>query len=262
VIVDAAATGRAGTAGVYRSPFSLPNGEILASYAANVTNPMADVPRYDLVAVDPTTGARRMLASGGAQSYVEATVGYKRAERLLFDNLPQLVFGGHDRATDPGDISGIMHFPDGPVLATLLGANLRRGRNVAEFDAATALRVYQDLPPPSPMPGMVFSQRNLLGSASFESDHSLKVRVPAQMPLILEFIDGTGKALFTMTEEHQVSAGEYITPGPPRQLFNGICGGCHGSLSGEELDVAVTADALTGASVSVSRSAEAKSLTK
>jgi len=262
VIVDAAATGRAGTAGVYRSPFSLPNGEILASYAANVTNPMADVPRYDLVAVDPSTGARRMLASGGAQSYVEATVGYKRAERLLFDNLPQLVFGGHDQATDPGDITGIMHFPDGPVLATLLGANLRRGRNVAEFDAATALRVYQDIAPPSPMPGTVFSQRNLLGSASFEADHSLKVRVPAQMPLILEFIDGSGKALFTMTEEHQVSAGEYITPGPPRQLFNGICGGCHGSLSGEELDVTVTADALTGASVSASRSADAKTLTK
>ena len=33
-MIDAAATGKAGTAGVYRSPFSLPNGEILASYAA------------------------------------------------------------------------------------------------------------------------------------------------------------------------------------------------------------------------------------
>ena len=43
-----------------------------------------------------------------------------------------------------------------------------------------------------------------------------------------------------MSEEHQVTPGEYITPGAPRALFNGICGGCHGSISGEELDVAVT----------------------
>jgi mono/diheme cytochrome c family protein len=54
--------------------------------------------------------------------------------------------------------------------------------------------------------------------------------------------------------------GEYITPGPPRRLFDGICGGCHGSISGSELDVAVTADALTGASISRSRDMEPKSL--
>ena len=63
-----------------------------------------------------------------------------------------------------------------------------------------------------------------------------------------------------MTEEHQVTAGEYITPGPPRALFNNICGGCHGSLSGSELDIAVSADALTGASVSLSRNPAPKNL--
>jgi mono/diheme cytochrome c family protein len=56
-----------------------------------------------------------------------------------------------------------------------------------------------------------------------------------------------------MSEEHQVHDGEYITPGAPRKLFNNICGGCHGSISGAELDVSVTADTLTGASVSMSR---------
>ena len=63
-----------------------------------------------------------------------------------------------------------------------------------------------------------------------------------------------------MSEEHQVTAGEYITPGPPRNVFNAICGGCHGSLSGSELDVAVSADVLTGASVSMSRDQAAKNL--
>ncbi len=89
---------------------------------------------------------------------------------------------------------------------------------------------------------------------------SLKVYVPVNTPLILELIDAGGNPVFTMTEEHQVAAGDYVTPGVPRALFNGICGGCHGSVSGEELDVAVTPDALTGASVSMSRDLDPKPL--
>jgi hypothetical protein len=262
VIVDGAATARAGTMGVYRSPFSLPNGEILVSYAANVTDPTMQTPKYDLVAVGPT-GARRALTSDPTLSYVEAALGYKRAERLLFQNLPQLVFGGHGGAAGSG--SGTMHFPDLPLLATLLGANLRRGRDFAAFDGTASLKVYIDQPPPagssaaSPPPGVsgatipVFSMPMAVGQAALESDHSLKVNVPAGKPLILELIDGKGNPLFRMTEEHQVTSGEYVTPGAPRALFNGICAGCHGSISGQELDIAVTSDTLTGASVSLSR---------
>ncbi len=267
-IIDPAATGRAGTVGVYRSPSSLPNGEILASYAASISDPSVGSPKYDLVAVDarePTSGARRPLLADPNRSYVEATLGYKRAETELFKNVPQLVFGGH---VDAGGDDAVMHFPDLPMLATLLGANLRRGRNVAFFDTAVALKVYEERPPSAPMPGntqgsqQVYVDRVALGTASLESDHSLKVRVPARTPLIFELVDGSGKALFTMTEEHQVSPGEYITPGVSRKLFNGVCGGCHGSvtINSPELDVAVTVDALTGASVSGSRDMAPKDL--
>jgi hypothetical protein len=256
-IIDPAATGKAGTAGVYRSPFALPNGEILASYDGAVTDPAGQAPRFALVAVNEQTGGRRMLAGDASLSYVEAALGYKRGERLLFTNIPQLVFGGH---MESGANTATMHLPDAPVLATLLGANLRRQRNVQEMDRAVALRVYQTQPPPGPMPGTVFSGRTLLGSASFASDHSLKVYLPAATPLILEFIDGSGNPVLTMTEEHQMAPGEYITPGPPRKLFDNICGGCHGSLSGSELDVVVSPDALTGASVSMSRNPTPKNL--
>jgi len=199
-------------------------------------------------------------------AYVEAVLGYKRSSRLLFKNVPQLVFGGH-AGGDSGD-SGVMHFPDAPMVATLLGANLRLGRNVAAMDVATALKVYQELPPPNANPGglsgsqMVYSNRMPLGSAPFEADHSLKVFMPARLPLIFELVDGAGKAVFTMTEEHQVTPGEYITPGPPRAVFNAICGGCHGSReqNGPELDVAVSPDALTGASVSMSHDLVPKAL--
>jgi hypothetical protein len=261
VIVDPAATGRAGTKGVYRSPYSLPNGEILASYAANVTDPTAQTPKYDLVAVD-AYGNHRALASDPALSYVEGALGYKRSARILFDNLPQLVFGG--RNDDPSSGLATMHFPDLPLLATLLGANLRHGRNVMAFDGATRLEALEESPPPmgsSPTnkpaglvgSQMVYAQRSSLGTAPLQPDHSLMVAVPAGKPIILRLVDDAGKVLFEMTEEHQVTAGEYITPGAPRGLFNNICGGCHGSISGAELDVAVTADTLTGASVSLSR---------
>jgi hypothetical protein len=264
VIVDPKATGRAGTMGVYRSPFSLPNGEILASYASAVTNPTSDVPRYDLVAVNEQTGVRRMLVPGGVQSLVEAALGYRRSSRLLFTNVLQLVFGGYP---DPQLNGGaVMHLPDAPVLATLLGANLRQKRNIASMDKATALRVYEELPPPNMNPGnlmgteAVYTNRMSLGQAALEADRSLKVMLPTGRPLILELVDGAGKPVFTMTEEHQMNPGEYITPGPPRAVFNAICGGCHGSLSGSELDVAVSPDALTGATVSMSRYLSAKAL--
>ncbi len=268
VIVDPAAAPAADgtTTGAYRSPFSLPNGEILASYDGTVKNILTDIPRYQLVAVNPQTGANRPLASDGSLSYVEAALGYKRGETELFSNLPQLVFGGHSGETDAAG-NGIMHFPDVPVLATLLGANLRRGRDVSAFDGVASLKVYQDLPPPPfstkadiPMGAMAYSQLMTIGSADLLGDHSLKALVPAGVPLILEFDDSSGKALFTMSEEHQVTAGEYITPGPQRAVFNNICGGCHGSLSGSELDLAVSADALTGASISQSRYADPQQL--
>jgi hypothetical protein len=265
VMIDPAATGRAGTVGVYRSPFSLPNGEILASYDPSVTDPTNASPRYGLYAVlDDGSGTKRMLLGDASQSYVEAALGYKRAERLLFNNLPQLVFGGHSGQDSGND--AVMHFPDGPVLATLLGFNLRQGRDVAAFDSAASLRVWKEAPPPNTNPGglmgsqMVYSNRTLIGSAPFESDHSLKVFVPSKTPLILELVDGNGKSVFEMSEEHQVTPGEYITPGPPRAVFNPICGGCHGSLTGSELDVAVSPDALTGASVSASRDLVPKQL--
>lgn len=256
VIVDGAATARPGTRGVYRSPSSLPDGEILASYSADVINPATDTPRYDLVAVDPLTGARRVLHAGGAASLVEAVLGFKRTERTLFRNLPQLVFGGH--AGGGGD-HAVVHFPDLPMLATLLNANLRRGRNVAAFTGAATLKVYESIGPRDGAAGgrqgaeQVVVNRKPLGSVPLQPDGSVRVELPSRTPLILELLDGGGKALFTMSEEHQVGPGEVITPGVPRKLFNGVCAGCHGSVSGMEGEIAVTPDALTGASVSLSR---------
>ncbi|HEY0705892.1 MAG TPA: hypothetical protein VGG33_03805, partial [Polyangia bacterium] len=252
------ATGRDGTRGVYRAPSGLPNGEVLASYAAEVTNPARDVPRYDLVAVSEG-GVRRVLVPGGAQSLVEATLGLKRSSRLLFRNTPQLVFGGYVEGAGDANV----HFPDLPMLATLLDANLRRGRNVEAFAGARYLAVYEAGSPPTASPDAttlqgperVFTQRQALGAAPLKKDGSLRVLLPSLRPLILELQDANHAPLFTMREEHQLGPGEHISPGVPRALFDGVCGGCHGSRTGAELDIAVNPDALTGATMSIARNA-------
>jgi hypothetical protein len=258
---------REGTLASFRAAgFPLPDGEIMASYAANVANPAGDTPRYDLMAVDPQTHGRRMLLAGGMQSLVEATLSSKRSSRLLFRNTLQLVFGGR-RGAGAGD-KATVHFPDLPMLATLLDANLRRGRNVAAFAGAASLAVHEVLPARSPSPDArkimgterVYTDRRRVGAAAVETDGSLKVQVPAGKPLVLELLDRSGGVLFTMREEHQLGPGESITPGVPRKLFNAVCGGCHGSVSGQETEVAVSADALTGASVSLSRDLAPKAL--
>ena len=156
--------------------------------------------------------------------------------------------------------------PDVPLLATLLGANLRTGRFVGELDPATQVVVYQHQAPPSDLTtamGMlsgsqhVFDQTVEIGRATIADDHSIQIRLPSLTPVIVELQDATGKSLFRMTEEDQLGPGEHISRGVPRADFNSVCGGCHGAISGQDLDISIIPDALTGASVSKSRDVSA-----
>ncbi|MCB9563811.1 MAG: hypothetical protein H6708_25740, partial [Kofleriaceae bacterium] len=97
-----------------------------------------------------------------------------------------------------------------------------------------------------------YESRQLFGKVPLRGDGSLKMQVPAQVGVILELQDDSGSPVVTMGEEHQLGPNEQITMGIDMQLFDAVCGGCHGSVSGSELDVIVTPDALTGASQSLS----------
>ncbi len=264
VIVDGAATGTGATRGAYRAPFPLPDGRILVSYAPEVTNlDTASAVRYDLVVVDPDpTGVKRTPVanfSTGSASVTEALLVYPREQRPLFSNVAQLIFGGHSDPSDPAH--AWIHYPDLPMLATLLGANLRTGRAVDDLRSAKTVSVYAAQPATDATAARaaqtgsekVYDQRQRLGSAPLASDGSVQIRVPALTPLFLELDDESGKPLFAMTEEDQVGPGEHVSRGVPQPFFNSVCGGCHGSVSGRELDIAIDSDALTGASVSLSR---------
>jgi hypothetical protein len=253
---DPAATGRVGssTSGAYRSPFPLPDGRVMAS-RADFTGDLAGATSLDfsLVAIHPRTGVREVLLDLD-DSIVEAVLAIRRPPRPMYLNRRQLVFGGF---RDPGrSDTAVAHFPDAPLVFTLLNANLRRGRPVEAFAAATQLAVYEERPAPpgtaGPNLGDIFQDRQLLGRAPLASDGSARVVLPAGKGVVLELQDAAGRPVVTMREEHQLGPGENITFGIAGGLFDAVCGGCHGTVSGRELDVLVTPDALTGASQSLS----------
>src|SRR5262249_52300078 len=156
---------------------------------------------------------------------------------------------------------GVVHYPDLALLGTLLGANLRTGRFVDKLRPASQVVVYQDQAPSDLASGMagltgsqmVYSNRKELGTIDLAKDGSTVLRLPSLTPLVLALKDRAGNTLFTMAEEDQLGPGEQISRGVPQAFFNSVCGGCHGSVSGAELDIAINPDALTQASVSISR---------
>jgi hypothetical protein len=243
------ATGRAGSRAGYRGPVSLPSGEILVAYADN-----APSGNFDLVMIEPHSGVQRdLFTTGNGKIRVDPVLVYRYPARALYENRRQLVFGGNVDS-DPGH--GILHMPDAPLVFTLLTGNLRRGRPVDAFRGARYLAAYAEGLCPasgcSPAGNGIFEQRTLLGTAPLAGDGSVRVELPSQTGVVFELQDDKHNSIIRMGEEHQLGPGEQISMGITAPLFDAVCAGCHGSISGQELDVVVTPDALTGASSSES----------
>jgi hypothetical protein len=243
--------GHAAGAG-YRSPLPLPDGRILASFTSDLSTGA-----YDLVVVDPAApaGARRTtLYACAPRACVQPVLAVKRERKPPYTHTID--------PTDPAH--AVEYFPDLPLLATLLGANLRTGRFVDAMRSATEVAVYEVRPPADLATGTagrtgsagVFQDLHLLGTAPLAADGSVKLQLPSLLPILFELRDGAGQALFTMTEEDQAGPGERIGRGVPQPFFNSLCAGCHGSISGRELDIAINVDALTGASRTLSQTAD------
>ena len=131
------ATGHAGAAEGYRSPFYMPDGQIMVSYATSTTAPV-----FDVVDINPRTGVQTSLNITKTNGAVcDAVLAYKYPARTMFLNRRQLVFGG---GIDPGGDTAhaTLTMPDAPMVFTLLTGNLRRGRPVDAFRKAKMLKVY------------------------------------------------------------------------------------------------------------------------
>ena len=255
IVGDATATGRAGSRAGYRRPISLPDGRIMAAFTTD-----AAAGTFQIVQVDPRPNAtvpHATLVTGGTGSQLDAVLVYKYPPRKLYQNRRQLVFGGDAALGDPDH--AVLHLPDAAGVFTLLTANLRRGRPVDAFRGARYLAVYAEGLCPgggcSANTNGIYESRTMLGRAELAKDGSVRVRLPSKTGVVLELQNDAGGMLVRMGEEHQLGPSERTSMGVRHDLFDAVCAGCHGSITGRELDVAVTPDVLTGASQSASTSA-------
>ena len=265
-ILDPAATGKLGqTQGAYRSPSALPNGDLLASYAANVVALDQFNGNFDIVQVSPLDGSRVPLISGAEDEIWPAAI-YPRASIGIFKSRLDEANGatqvlGDDEHKSVSDVT----FVDVNLLSTLLFQNTRTGREEPPVPQALT-GVWESLPPVGATSfadadpkfvttddyGQVYVRRRFLGAPTANPDGSLGVRLRGGAPITLEvmarFADEAVAAPHLQREEMQFYPGEVVRQGFKRDLFNGLCGGCHGSVSGKENEIAVNPDILTQAS--------------
>jgi hypothetical protein len=260
--VDPAATGKlSGTQGAYRNPSPLPDGKLLVSYAANVVALDAFSGNFDVVVVDPISGASLPLVSGEGDELWPVAV-YRRSPSDVFRSRLDEANGSTRVYDDERKAYSRVSILDVGLLTSLLFQNTRTGRPLAARTAPVS--VWESLPPEpgvtsysspfvtSDQYGELYVRRQLLGSIPLQDDDSASFLLPGGAPVVLQttvqLAGDTGPTGHFQREEMQFYPGEEVRQSFRREFFNGMCAGCHGSVSGQELDIAVNPDILTQAS--------------
>ncbi len=255
--------------GAWRSPAPLPTGRVLVSCDRGATDLTSGGYAFQLCELDVDSGAVRDIGGVAGRANVEAVPVFARAPRHVFDSRIDEANG--NTSIEPDEIDAVIEVMDFPVLASLLFTNTREGRQI-DPDIG-GIDVYAEYPPPVGVStfgevsdmvvsddfGMVFVDRRVLGNVRLNADGSAHFRYRGGLPIVLgatgwdgapiAFADGapfSGDVI--QREQMQFAPGERSHQSFPRQLFNGMCGGCHGSISNRELDVVVDIDVLTAAS--------------
>jgi len=262
-----------GDSGVFRSPAALPSGRLLVSCDTAAGDPAQGPHHYALCELDPAPGSTpRVLFRDASRVVVEAAPVLVREPRRVFASRIDEPNGS--TSIDAAQSDAIVHITDFPMLATLLFANTRTGRPISS--AIEGLEIFESRPAPASARsfaelgnkvqtdsfGQYFEDLRSLGSAPLAADGSVRVRLPGGVPIAAAALDGDGKLLgfgagapfkgpMRQREELQFYPGERAHFSMPRRLFNGICAGCHGSITGRELDIVVDVDVLGSASLTM-----------
>lgn len=255
---DPAATGKKGSPGAYRSPSPLPTQGFLATYAA--VDPTVGG-ELEIVQVHSHTGARRSLVKTAGRSLTEVAAIYARYDHGIYFSRVDEPNGAV--TVQPGARDAEVRVMDLPMIASLLFSNTRIGRTIVSD--AKAIAMLESLPPPNDLTsfatadtkfvatddyGKLWVKRRQLGIQPTYADASVGLHVPGGMPFVLALHgDTSGNYLIgTQKEELQLYPGERAHTSFPARLFDAQCGGCHGSITGREVDVHLQPDVLTSAS--------------
>lgn len=258
----------------FRSPAPLPTGRILVACALGATTPPFD---FDLCEVEPRDRSVRVLRATAGLAEVEAVAIYARPRRPVAHSDGREI---DHPVMEPGAVDAVVRFTDFPMIESLMFRNIRTSRPIDH--RIGGLELLEWLPPPSgtssfaELPaaevvtdayGTFYRSRRSLGWAPLLADASVRLRVPGGVPLSFVPTDGAGGGLefeagmpfdgpLFQREAEQYYPGERINRSVPRRFFNSLCAGCHGSISGRELDIHVDVDVLSGASIDLARTAD------
>lgn len=259
-----------GGSGVFRSPAPLPSGNLIASCDLTASELDQGPMRYGLCELDPTGAqAPRMLYSDASRAAIEAVAVYARVPQGVFSSRGDEPNGS--TRIDPSAVGAVVHYLDVPLLGSLLFANTRTGRPLDGRVGGVAFFAAE--PPPNSATsftglgsgvvndtfGNFYQSLRSIGQVGMRVDGSLRVQLPSGTALTLGLTDGKGTPLsfpdgaplqgeMRQREATQFYPGERAKQSMPRAMFDGLCAGCHGSISGRELDVHVSVDVLTSAS--------------
>jgi hypothetical protein len=273
-VVDPVATGKlSGTQGAYRNPTPLPDGRLLVSYAPTTTALDAFTGKFEIVVMNPQTEERTTLITDPTADCLWPAAVYAKQNNGVFASR----FDEANAATRVGSGSTAkVTVLDVGVLQSLMFQNTRSGRPIPE---RPSLAVWESLPPEQGVTdyasggtfvtsdrfGQHYSRRYFLGNVSVHADRSAAMLVPGGVPITLQgkvkLANDAAPTTHSQREEMQFYPGEDSRQSFREKQFVGLCGGCHGSVSGRELDIAIQPDILTSASQVEARDAEPTDLT-
>lgn len=278
---DPAATGLLGeTRGAYLNPAPLPNGRVLVSYAPEAVSTVQIAGDFGLFVVDPVSGERRELARADGNDLLWPVAVYARGARRVYrSRLDEPNGATRVDASEASRPFSEVTYLDLPLLSSLLFQNTRSGRPLPT--GASPVEFWEQLPPEPGVVdyasggrfvttdefGSVYARRRSLGSVlPHASDGSARVRLPGGVPFNLALqvqLDGDSEpTLHHQREAMQFYPGEFARQSFRRELFDGVCGSCHGSVSGLENDVTTDPDILTRASEVLARDQDPTELSR
>jgi hypothetical protein len=230
----------------YRGPAILPSRSILASYGATG--------RYAVVQID-FRGRRTELIPFAGRALIDVAAVFPRVQRSVFSADP------NDFHVEPAARDAVVRNLDLPMLASLFFDNRRGARTIDT--RIKFLGISESLPPPLELTsldsapasnvttdayGKMWIARRSLGAAPLLPDGSVAYQMPGGIPFVVTLLDDGHDTISTTLEEVQLYPGERAKASFRRQLFDANCGGCHGAISGREVDVHLMPDVMTEAS--------------
>ncbi len=207
------------------------------------------------------------LATGGV---VDAVAVYGKYNHGTF--LSRVDEPNGNTHVDPSQSDAQILVLDMGVLGSLLFQNTPTGRAIEAVDAngqdakLDSFDVYEEMPPDSSVTdfsaggtfvasdsfGKVYVRRRKLGTVNLKDDKSAYFKIPGGVPIVLHLPDTTisQAAGYPRWQKEEMSfyPGERSHQSFRGNFFNGLCGLCHGAVSGKPVDAALNPDLLTQAS--------------